>query len=98
MDPKAAAAIAAIDLVMDGMTLGLGTGSTAVHFINALGEKVRRTGWSVRGVPTSERSRIQAQELGIPLVDLADARVIDLAVDGADEADRSLNLIKGGGG
>lgn len=98
MDPKAVAASAAIELVQDGMTLGLGTGSTAYHFINGLGEKLRRTGWKVRGVPTSDRSRLQAQDLGIPLVDLADVRTIDLAVDGADEADRGLNLIKGGGG
>lgn len=80
------------------MTLGLGTGSTAVHFIDGLGAKVRELGWKVRGVPTSERSRIQAEQLGIPIVDLADARELDLAVDGADEADRSLTLIKGGGG
>jgi ribose 5-phosphate isomerase A len=80
------------------MTLGLGTGSTAVHFIDALGERVRQNGWRVRAVPTSERSRIQAEGLGIPIVDLGDAGPLDLAIDGADETDRHLSLIKGGGG
>jgi ribose 5-phosphate isomerase A len=98
MDPKMAAARKALELVRDGMALGLGTGSTAIHFIDALGEKVRREGWSVRAVPTSDRSRRQAEQLGIPLADLSEVRCLDLAVDGADEADGALNLIKGGGG
>ena len=98
MDAKLVAAQRALELVQDGMTLGLGTGSTAVHFISGLGEKVRQLGWRVRGVPTSERSRLQAQQLGISIVDLAEVRELDLAVDGADEVDRNLTLIKGGGG
>ncbi len=98
MDPKEAAAVKALELVEDGMILGLGTGTTAVHFINALGSRIRERRWHVRGVPTSERSRRQAEDRGISLVDLADVRKIDLAIDGADEADPNLNLIKGGGG
>jgi len=98
LDPKKAAALRAVELVQDGMVLGLGTGSTAVHVIDALGEKVRRSGWRVSAVPTSERSRNQAQSLGITLLDLGEAGPLDLAIDGADEADRQLSLIKGGGG
>ncbi len=98
VDPKQVAARKALELVEDGMTLGLGTGSTAVHFIDGLGAKVRELGWKVSGVPTSERSRVQAVHLGIPIVDLVEAPVLDLAVDGADEADKNLALIKGGGG
>ena len=98
MDPKQVAALRALEFVEDGMTIGLGTGSTAVHFIDGLGAKVRQQGWKVRGVPTSERSRLQAEQLGIAIVDLVEAPVLDLAVDGADEADRNLTLIKGGGG
>ena len=98
MDPKKAAALKALEYTADGMTIGLGTGSTSIHFIDGLGEKVRQFGWRVRGVPTSERSRLQAQNLGISIVDLSDVRELDLAIDGADEADRNLSLIKGGGG
>jgi ribose 5-phosphate isomerase A len=98
MDPKEAAARRALEFVRDGMTIGLGTGSTSVHFIDGLGAKVKALGWSVRGVPTSERSQLQAQQLGIPIVDLADVPQLDIAVDGADEADGRLSLIKGGGG
>jgi len=98
MDPKLAAAIRALEFVRDGMDIGLGTGSTSKHFIDQLGAKVRDQGWKVRGAPTSERSRIQAQQLGIPIIDLSEVTQLDLAVDGADEADASLSLIKGGGG
>src|SRR5689334_11698829 len=98
MDPKLAAAQKALEFVRDGMDIGLGTGSTAVHFIDGLGAKVREQGWKVRGVPTSERSRVQAQQLGIPLIDLSEVTQLDIAVDGADEADADLSLIKGGGG
>jgi ribose 5-phosphate isomerase A len=98
MDPKLAAAQKALEFVRDGMDIGLGTGSTAVHFIDGLGAKVRELGWKVRGVPTSERSRVQAQQLGIPLIDLSEVTQLDLAIDGADEADADLSLIKGGGG
>lgn len=98
MDAKEAAGRKAAELVRDGMTLGLGTGTTSVHVIRAIGERVQKEGLRVRGVPTSERSRILAEEMGIPLVDLSEAGQLDLAIDGADEVDPDLNLLKGGGG
>jgi ribose 5-phosphate isomerase A len=94
---KGAAATAALDYVEDGMRLGLGTGSTARHFIDALGAKVKE-GLKVTGVPTSEATRKQAESLGITLSTLDETPLLDLAVDGADEVDGRLNLIKGGGG
>ena len=95
-DAKRAAAERAAELVEDGMTLGLGTGSTARWFIAAVAEKVR-SGMRIRGVPTSIASERQAREGGIELVEL-DASGLDLAVDGADAVDRDLRLIKGAGG
>jgi ribose 5-phosphate isomerase A len=80
-----------------GMTLGLGTGSTAAYFVDLVGERVAQ-GWSLRGVPTSEETRRHAERLGIAIIEPDETTVIDLAVDGADEADPGLNLIKGGGG
>lgn len=94
---KRAAAERAAALVTDGMRLGLGTGSTAAHFVAALGERVRG-GLSVVGVPTSEATREQAQREGIPLTTLDETPELDLTVDGADELDDDLRLIKGGGG
>ncbi len=94
---KKAAAEAASLLVAPEMTLGLGTGSTAAHFINALGCRVR-DGLYVRGVPTSADTASKAAAAGIDLVDPDETTVIDLAVDGTDEVDGRLNLIKGGGG
>jgi ribose 5-phosphate isomerase A len=93
---KRAAGRAAAELVEDGMTLGLGTGSTARWFIDAVGELVA-SGWSLSGVPTSVESERQAQELGIPLAALGRTGV-DLAVDGADSVDPSLRVVKGAGG
>ena len=98
MEPKQVAALKALEWVRDGMTLGLGTGSTSVHFITGLGEMVRAKGWTIRGVATSAQSEQLARQLGITIVDLVEAGELDIAIDGADEADRSLNLIKGGGG
>ena len=98
MDAKEVAARAALAYVQEGMTLGLGTGSTAAHFLRLLGERVRNERLDIRGVPTSERSRAMAVEYGIPLCELADVEALDLGVDGADEADPDLNVIKGGGG
>ncbi len=95
---KRAAAAAALELVGDGMTLGLGTGSTATFFVDLLAEKLAETGWTVTCVPTSGRTRAQAENLGIPLATLDEAGTLDLTVDGADEVDDDLNLIKGGGG
>jgi ribose 5-phosphate isomerase A len=94
---KRQAAARALEHVEDGMKLGLGTGSTAKHFVDLLGEKVR-AGMKVVGVPTSEATRAQAQACGIPLTTLDDIDRLDITVDGADEMDPSLNLIKGGGG
>src|SRR5215469_8768944 len=96
-DLKRQAAARALEEVRDGMRLGLGTGSTAKHFVDLLGEKVR-DGLKVVGVPTSEATRAQAERCGIELTTLDDIDHLDLTVDGADEIDHALNLIKGGGG
>ena len=94
---KRQAAARALEQVRDGMKLGLGTGSTAKHFVELLGERVR-AGLNVVGVPTSEATRADAVRCGIPLTTLDDVDRLDLTVDGADEIDPALNLIKGGGG
>lgn len=94
---KRAAAARAIELVRPGMKLGLGTGSTARHFVELLGDKVK-TGLSVVGVPTSEATRADAERAGVPLTTLDETPVLDLTVDGADEIGPDLSLIKGGGG
>jgi ribose 5-phosphate isomerase A len=94
---KRQAAEHAIALVEDGMTLGLGTGSTAAHFVDLLGQRVR-AGLKVVCVPTSEATRAQAERLGVALADLDRCPAPDLTVDGADEIDPALRLIKGGGG
>lgn len=96
-DLKRAAAERAAALVTDGMRLGLGTGSTAFHFVAAVGAMVRG-GLSVLAVATSEVTRIQAEREGIPLTSLDETPELDLTVDGADELDDRLCLIKGGGG
>ncbi|MES1200719.1 MAG: ribose-5-phosphate isomerase RpiA [Pseudomonadota bacterium] len=93
---KINAAAAALNYVKSGMTIGLGTGSTAAHFVRLLGERVRQ-GLSVRGVPTSEATRRQAEEVGVPLIELDQATQLDLDIDGADEIDPQFRLIKGGG-
>ena len=94
---KRAAAARAVDFVRPGMRLGLGTGSTAKHFIDLLAERVR-AGLDVVGVPTSEATRAQAERLGIALTTLDETPELDLTVDGADEIAPDLTLIKGGGG
>src|ERR1700736_4932823 len=94
---KRQAAARALEQGRDGMRLGLGTGSTAKHFVELLGERVR-SGLRVICVPTSEATRTDAQRHGIPLTTLDDIDRLDLTVDGADEIDPALNLIKGGGG
>lgn len=93
---KAAAAAAALELVEDGMRLGLGTGSTAAIFVDLLIERVRG-GLRVSGLPTSNATAAQAAAGGIPLLERLDG-LLDLAVDGADEIDPDLNLVKGRGG
>jgi ribose 5-phosphate isomerase A len=94
---KRAAAERALDFVGPGMRLGIGSGSTARHFVDLLGERVRG-GLSIVGVPTSEETRRQAESLGIPLTTLDETPELDLTVDGADEIAPDLSLIKGGGG
>ncbi|MGA6952532.1 MAG: ribose-5-phosphate isomerase RpiA [Candidatus Sulfotelmatobacter sp.] len=94
---KEAAARASLRFVEDGQVVGLGTGSTAAYFIQLLGEQVKN-GLKIRGIPSSERSREQAAGLGIPLTTLDECQEIDVTVDGADEVDPQLRLIKGGGG
>jgi len=95
---KRAAAEAAVELVQDGMVVGLGTGSTATFAIEALGRR-HREGLQFIGIPTSERTAAQAKAGNIPLTSFREHREIDLTIDGADEVERStLNLIKGLGG
>ncbi len=94
---KRAAAERALALVKSGMTLGLGTGSTAEAFVQLLAARLK-SGLDIRGVPTSERTAALATSLGIPLVSLDEGRSLDLAIDGADEVDPQFRLIKGGGG
>lgn len=94
---KIEAAAAALAHVEDGMRLGIGSGSTAEEFVRLLAEKVA-DGLQVRGVPTSERTARLCLELGVPLNSLDELPELDLAIDGADEVDPALRLIKGGGG
>jgi len=96
-DLKRQAAIAALDAVKDGMVVGLGTGSTASHFIRELGARMKG-GLRVHGIPTSEESSKLALEVGVPLITLRENAVIDVTVDGADEVSDGLDLIKGLGG
>ncbi|SHG46564.1 ribose-5-phosphate isomerase [Kaistia soli DSM 19436] len=96
-DLKKQAALAALDHVEPGMKLGIGTGSTAAFFVQGLGERVRG-GLDIIGVPTSERTAKLATAEGIRLTTLDETPHLDLTIDGADELDPSLRLIKGGGG
>lgn len=95
---KFVAAKRAASFVKDGMRVGLGTGSTAAWLVRCLGERVRDEGLRITGVPTSSRTAHLAREVGIDVISLDEAKWLDLTVDGADEFDGSLNLIKGGGG
>jgi ribose 5-phosphate isomerase A len=94
---KEAAARASLRFVHDGDVVGLGTGSTAVHAVRLLGERVR-DGLKIRGIPTSVPTQELATSLGIPLTTLDEFQQIDVTIDGADEVDSKLRLIKGGGG
>src|SRR5215468_4019829 len=94
---KRHAALSALDEIQDGIIVGLGTGSTASHFIRGLGERVQ-DGLRVLGIPTSEASRILASEVGVALTTLKEHPEIDVTVDGADEVSPQLDLIKGLGG
>lgn len=97
MDMKKAAGDKAAEYVKDGMVLGLGTGSTAYHAVNAVGELVKG-GMKLQAIPTSNATEKQARELGIPLLTIDEVDHIDLAIDGVDEIDPQFNAIKGGGG
>jgi len=94
---KRRAAAAALELVEDGMRLGLGTGSTARHLVSLLAERIHTTGLRVQCCATSRDTSDLARSLGIEIGDLDDLGELDLAIDGADEIDPRLNLVKGGG-
>ena len=94
---KFAAAKRATQYVENGMRVGLGTGSTAAWLVRCLGERVREEGLRIQGVPTSIRTAELARQVGIPVTSLDDAKWLDLTIDGADEFDGNLCLIKGGG-
>ncbi len=94
---KRAAALKAVEFVRDGMVVGLGTGTTAKHFVVALSEKVR-TGMKLRAVPTSQQTAALARQCGLTLIEADNRWEIDVAIDGADQVDPKFNLIKGGGG
>jgi ribose 5-phosphate isomerase A len=96
-EEKQAAARASLKYVRDGQIVGLGSGSTATFAIRMLGDRVRE-GMKIRGIPSSIASRDLAMQVGIPLITFDDAQQIDVTIDGADEFDPALNLIKGGGG
>ncbi|MGI1662738.1 ribose-5-phosphate isomerase RpiA [Palleronia sp. KMU-117] len=95
---KFVAARRACDYVASGMRVGLGTGSTAAWLVKSLGEMVREEGLKITGVPTSARTADLARAAGIEVVSLEEARWLDVTIDGADEFDPEMNLIKGGGG
>lgn len=95
---KFAAAKRAADYVEDGMRVGLGTGSTAAWLVRCLGEMVAQDGLKITGVPTSSRTAELARDVGIEVISLDEAKWLDVTIDGADEYDGNLNLIKGGGG
>ena len=98
MNAKQLAAEKAVSFLENGMTIGLGTGSTAYWAIEKIGEKVKNEGWKIKAIATSVRSEEQARGLGIPIVDFSSVKSIDVTIDGADETDENLQLIKGGGG
>jgi ribose 5-phosphate isomerase A len=97
MSPKQLAAERAAEYVQEGMVVGLGTGSTAAFAVRKLGQRVQ-AGLRIRGIPTSRATEALAREVGIPLIDFSVTTEIDLTIDGADEIDPALCLIKGGGG
>jgi ribose 5-phosphate isomerase A len=98
MNPKQLAAEKAVSFLENGMTIGLGTGTTAYWAIEKIGERVKNENWKIRAIATSIRSEEQAKSLGIPIFDFSMIRSIDITIDGADEVNPQLQLIKGGGG
>lgn len=97
-DAKRRAALEAVKHVKDGFVVGLGSGSTAAYVIEEIGRLMRQEGLQVLGVPSSSQTFLLAVRSGVPLTTLDEYPVLDLDIDGADEVDRRLNLIKGGGG
>jgi len=97
-EAKRRVALEAVKHVKDGFTVGLGSGSTAAYVIQEIGKKIRHEGLRVLGVPTSHQAMMLAVHHGVPLTTLDEHPELDLAIDGADQVDRELNLIKGGGG
>ncbi len=97
-EKKKRAAEEAVAFVRDGHVLGLGTGSTVQFALEALSRRIKNEGIKVWGIPTSTRTETESKRLGIPLTTLEDHSQVDLTIDGADEIDPALNLIKGGGG
>lgn len=98
MNLKEIAAHKAAEFVEDGMIVGLGTGSTAYYFVEALGERMKKEGLNIVGVTTSHATAKQAEALGIPLKSINEVASVDLTIDGADEVDCNGQGIKGGGG
>ncbi len=98
INTKQLAAEQAVTYVQSGMTIGLGTGSTAAFAIQKLGERVKNEGLQIKAIATSERSEMMAKELNITIIGFEDFDTLDITIDGADEVDENLNLIKGGGG
>jgi len=94
---KELAAKRSLEFIQDGMVVGMGSGTTATHFIKLLGERVKQ-GLKVRGISSSRASEDLARSLGIPVIDFHQATEIDVTIDGADEVSHKLDLIKGGGG
>lgn len=94
---KKAAGVRAADMIKDGMTVGLGTGSTATHMVNRLAERMKTEGIKVVGVSTSWSTTLQCRALGIPLKEMGEVSHLDMVIDGADEIDDNKNLIKGRG-
>ncbi len=97
MNQKKIAAEKAAEFIKDGMIIGLGSGSTAEYLVSKVGDMVKN-GLNIQAVATSKATEKQAQELGIPLLDINDVKYIDIAIDGVDEIDKSFNATKGGGG
>lgn len=98
MNAKQVAAEKAVSFLDDGMTIGLGTGSTAYWAIEKIAEEMKKRKWKIRAIATSVRSEEHGRSLGIPIFSFAEIGTIDITIDGADEADEQLRLIKGGGG
>lgn len=97
MEDKRLAAEKSVSYIKDGMTVGLGSGSTVNLLLQKLSERVKE-GLDIRGIPSSLKTERLAKQLGIPLIDFSKTTHIDIAIDGADEVDKNLNLLKGGGG